>query len=118
MPNPTPFALLLQLQRNPRPFTRAQVQQLPRDRQGVYAIWEPPEYGESTDTCAYVGMSTTCITTRLLDHISDETNPELRNHSRLPRPPNLHRSIHHRRHPNPRPRTPRHQHLEPPTNRR
>ena len=78
--NPTPFALLLQLQRNPRPFTRAQVQQLPRDRQGVYAIWEPPELGQSSDTCTYVGMSTTCIRRRLLDHISDETNPQLRHH--------------------------------------
>ena len=78
--NPTPFALLLQLQRNPRPFTRAQVQQLPPNRQGVYAISEPPEFGESPDTCAYVGMATTCIRRRLLDHINDETNPDLRYH--------------------------------------
>ena len=82
MTNPSPFALLIQLQRNSKPFTRAVVRALPRDRQGVYAIWEPSEFGETTDKCAYVGMSTTCIRARLLSHINDETNPELRYHLR------------------------------------
>ena len=60
--------------------TPQQLQQLPRDIQGIYITWEPPEFGESSDTCAYVSMSTTCIRRRRLDHINDETNPDLRYH--------------------------------------
>ena len=80
--NPTPFALLHQLQRDRRPFERVEVRKLPLDRHGVYAIWEPPEYAGSDAKCAYVGMSITCVRRRLLDHINNETNPALRNHLR------------------------------------
>ncbi len=70
-----PFALKYQLERDTRPFLRAEVQSLPRDRRGVYALWLPA--GELPE-CLYVGISTTCIRRRLLDHLSNETNPELR----------------------------------------
>ena len=54
---------------------RAEVQRLPRDRRGVYALWLPA--GDLPE-CLYVGISTTCIRRRLLDHLSNEANPELR----------------------------------------
>ena len=76
--NPSPFGLLVRLRRGLRPFVRAQVRELERDRMGVYAIWEPAEYGDDGATCSYVGMSLTCVRRRLLDHLSDEVNPELR----------------------------------------
>ena len=69
------FALKYQLERDARPFDRDEVRRLPSDRRGVYALWLPA--GDIPE-CLYVGISTTCIRRRLLDHISNETNPELR----------------------------------------
>ena len=69
------FALKYQLERNHRPFQRDEVQSLPADRLGVYALWLPT--GDIPE-CLYVGISTTCIRRRLLDHLSREENPELR----------------------------------------
>ena len=70
-----PFALKYQLARSLRPFQSAEVRRLSRDRQGVYALWlpvgEPPE-------CLYVGISTTCVRQRLLAHLYNETNDDLR----------------------------------------
>ena len=70
-----PFALKYQLERQTRPFRRAEVQTLPRDRIGVYALWLP---AGDVPECLYIGISTTCVRRRLLDHLSNETNPELR----------------------------------------
>ena len=75
-----PFALKYQLERNLRPFRREDVQRLPRHRQGVYALWLPA--GELPE-CLYVGISTTCVRRRLLDHLSNETNDDLRRELRL-----------------------------------
>ena len=69
------FALKYQLERETRAFGRAEVRGLPRDRRGVYALWLP---AGGAPECLYVGISTTCIRRRLLDHLSDEKNPELR----------------------------------------
>ena len=65
-----------------RPFTRQDVRRLERDRLGLYALWLPGATEESPE-CLYVGLSTTCVRRRLLDHLSDEDNPELRRESRL-----------------------------------
>ena len=74
------FALKYQFARESSPFTRDEVRRLPRDRRGVYALWLPA--GETSE-CLYVGISTTCVRRRLLDHLSRETNPELRRELRL-----------------------------------
>ena len=78
----TPFTAKYRLARNLQPFTREQVQGLERDRLGLYALWLP---GASDDVpeCLYVGMSATCVRRRLLDHLSDEQNPELAREFRL-----------------------------------
>ena len=75
----TPLGLKYQLERQHRLFNREEVRQLERDRSGVYALWLPGE----TDECLYVGMSDTCVRRRLLQHLSNETNPELREQLRL-----------------------------------
>ena len=69
------FALKYQLERETRSFQRAEVRELPRDRRGVYALWLP---SGDVPECLYVGISTTCIRRRLLDHLSREANAELR----------------------------------------
>lgn len=73
----TLFALKYSLERDFLPFTRQEVRTLPRDRLGVYAFWliagEDEIHG-----CLYVGISTTCVRRRLLSHLSNETNAELR----------------------------------------
>ena len=69
------FALKYQLGRETRSFTSAEVRRLPRDKRGVYALWLPA--GDLPE-CLYIGISTTCVRRRLLDHLSRETNPELR----------------------------------------
>ena len=71
----TPFEAKYQLERDLRPFRRAEVRQLPADRCGLYALWLP---GRGGGECLYVGMSATCVRRRLLDHLSSEENPELR----------------------------------------
>ena len=74
--NVTPYVLQYQLKRNLRPFTRAEIQQLPRERSGVYALWRPTGT-EGRHECLYVGESTTCMRRRLLQHYDGATNPEL-----------------------------------------
>ena len=76
----TPLGLKYQLERERRPFQRGELRQLERHRTGVYALWLP--YG-GPDECLYVGMSDTCVRRRLLQHLNNETNPELRNLLRL-----------------------------------
>ncbi len=78
----TPFTAKYQLRRNLRPFTRQEVRGLERDRLGLYALWLPGPT-ENTPECLYVGMSGTCVRRRLLDHLNNEDNPELRREFRL-----------------------------------
>ena len=78
----TPFGLKYQLEREFRPFNRDEVRQLPRRRAGVYALWLPVT-GERRHECLYVGMSEVCVRQRLLQHLQNETNPELRRQLRL-----------------------------------
>ena len=73
----TPFSMKYQLRRGHRPFTRADVSRLPNDRSGLYALWLPMGEPDAFE-CLYVGMSETCLRTRLLSHLANETNPELR----------------------------------------
>ena len=75
----TPLGLKYQLERERRPFSREEVRRLERSHSGVYALWLPGK----PDECVYVGMSDTCIRRRLLQHLSNETNPGLREHLRL-----------------------------------
>ena len=76
----TPLGLKYQLENQRLPFNRDQLLQLARDQTGVYALWLP---GGGPDECLYVGMSDTCIRRRLLQHLNNETNPELRGLLRL-----------------------------------
>ena len=76
----TVFGAKYRLQRGLRPFVRDEVLRLPADRCGVYALWEP--FGDDY-VCLYVGKSEACIRRRLLSHLSDETNPELRRRMRM-----------------------------------
>ena len=78
----TPFGLKYQLERDLRPFNRDEVSRLPRRRTGVYALWLPTEY-EDRHECIYVGMSEACMRQRLLQHLQNETNPELLRQLRL-----------------------------------
>ena len=78
----TSFATRYQLERNRRPFKRRQVRELPKDRYGVYALWIPGEIDDAY-TCLYIGLSVTCVRRRLLDHLSYEENPELRQQLRM-----------------------------------
>ena len=70
-----PFALKYQLERNLRPFRSDEVRSLAADRRGVYALWLP---SGTFPECLYVGISTTCVRQRLLSHLYNETNDELR----------------------------------------
>lgn len=79
---PNPFILKHQLRNNLAPFNRQQVQKLPRRRTGVYAIWLPADDPEHPQ-CIYIGMSEACLRTRLLNHLSSETNPMLRREMRM-----------------------------------
>ena len=71
------FAKKYQLENNLRPFNREEVQKLLKDCYGLYALWLPDEI-ESAPERLYIGRSTTCIRRRLLEHLADEANPELR----------------------------------------
>ncbi len=71
----TPLGLKYQLERERRPFHSGELRQLERNLSGVYALWLP--HGGSEE-CLYVGMSSTCVRRRLLQHLNNETNPELR----------------------------------------
>lgn len=72
----TPFSLMYRLERDLRPFDSEHVRKLPLHRSGVYAIWLPR--GDDVPECLYVGISTTCVRRRLLAHLYNETNPDLR----------------------------------------
>ncbi len=74
------FAKKYQLENNLRPFNREEVQTLPRDCCGLYALWLPEE---SAHERLYIGMSATCVRRRLLEHLANETNPELRRQLRM-----------------------------------
>ena len=76
----TPLGLKYQLENQRLPFNREELLQLETNRTGVYALWLP---GGGPDECLYVGMSDTCIRRRLLQHLNNETNPELRDLLRL-----------------------------------
>ena len=78
----TLFALKYSLERDFRPFTRQEVRVLPSDLLGVYAFWLIAGEKE-IHACLYVGISTTCVRRRLLSHLSNETNIELRRQFRL-----------------------------------
>ena len=78
----TPFAVKYRLQQRRRPYDRTEVRKLPFDRIGVYAIWLPMDI-EGAPECLYVGKSETCVRKRLLQHLQNETNPELRRELRL-----------------------------------
>lgn len=71
----TPLGLKYQLENQRLPFNRKEVLQLETNRTGVYALWLP---NGGPDECLYVGMSDTCIRRRLLQHLNNEANPELR----------------------------------------
>ncbi len=73
----TPFTAKYQLERGLRPFTSDEVRSLPRERSGLYTLWLPSGV-EGGPERLYLGMSATCLRRRLLQHLSNEANPELR----------------------------------------
>lgn len=77
-----PFSVKYRLERELQPFTRAVLLQLPKDRCGLYALWLPTGTDDAPERL-YVGESTTCVRRRLLQHLSDEENPELRKQLRM-----------------------------------
>ena len=78
----TPFGLKYRLGRELRLFTPDTVRSLPKDQTGVYALWLPAEIGDGHE-CIYVGMSHACVRQRLLQHLQNETNPQLARQLRL-----------------------------------
>ncbi len=74
--NTSLFRIQYQLEQGRVPFTRETVSNLPKRRCGLYALWLTDAIGGYERL--YVGVSTTCIRRRLLQHLSDEQNPELR----------------------------------------
>ena len=76
------FAKKYQLENNLRPFNREEVQKLPKDCYGLYALWLPAAI-ESAPERLYIGRSTTCVRRRLLEHLANEANPELRRQLRM-----------------------------------
>ena len=78
----TPFGLKYQLEQELRLFNPDNVQTLPRNHTGVYALWLPDETGVGNQ-CIYVGMSHSCVRQRLLQHLQNETNPVLGRELRL-----------------------------------
>ena len=77
-----PFSAKYRLEHELQPFTREGVLQLPKDRCGLYALWLPTGTEDAPEPL-YVGESTTCVRRRLLQHLSDEENPELRKQLRM-----------------------------------
>lgn len=78
----TPFTAKYQLERELRPFTSVEVRELPRERCGLYALWLRSGV-EGGPERLYLGMSATCLRRRLLQHLSSETNPELKRQLRM-----------------------------------
>ena len=77
------FTVKHQLQYDTRPYNRDEVRKLPENLTGLYAIWLPDGAPGSNEPL-YVGMSDTCIRTRLLQHLSkEEPNQELRAELRM-----------------------------------
>lgn len=76
------FAKKYQLEHNLRPFNRQEVQTLQKGRCGLYALWLPNEMADAPERL-YIGMSKTCVRRRLLEHLANETNPNLRRQLRL-----------------------------------
>ena len=74
--NTSIFHIQYQLEQRRIPLTRNAVLQLPKWRCGLYALWLPDDIGGYQRL--YAGVSTTCLRRRLLQHLSDEQNPELR----------------------------------------
>ena len=77
-----PFSVEYRLERERQSFTRETVLQLPKNQGSLYALWLPTGT-EDVPECLYVGESTTCVRRRLLQHLSDEDNPELRKQLRM-----------------------------------
>ena len=77
-----PFSVKYRLENERQPFTRDEVLQLPTDRCGIYALWLPTGTEDAPERL-YVGQSTTCVRRRLLQHLSDEENPDLRRQLRM-----------------------------------
>ena len=77
-----PFSVKYRLERELQPFTREVLLQLPKDRCGLYALWLPTGTDDAPERL-YVGESTTCVRRRLLQHFSNEENPELRRQLRM-----------------------------------
>ena len=71
------FNIQYQLEQQRVSFTRKAISSLPRNRCGLYAIWLPTGDDDGYEIL-YAGVSKTCVRRRLLEHISDEKNPELR----------------------------------------
>ena len=78
----TPFVAKYRLEQELRPFTADEVRELPRNRSGLYALWLPSGI-EGGPERLYLGMSTTCLRRRLLQHLSNEINPGLRRQLRI-----------------------------------
>ena len=76
------FSVKYRLERERQPFTREVLLQLPKNRCGVYALWLPTGTSDAPERL-YIGQSTTCVRRRLLQHLSDETNPKLREELRM-----------------------------------
>ena len=81
-PYTNPFSAKYRLERERQPFIREVVRQLPKDRCGLYALWLPTGTDDAPERL-YIGVSTTCIRRRLLQHLSDEDNPKLRRELRM-----------------------------------
>ena len=77
-----PFSVKYRLERELQPFTREGLLQQPKDRCGLYALWLPTGTDDAPERL-YVGESTTCVRRRLLQHLSDEENPELQRQLRM-----------------------------------
>ena len=78
----TPFGLKYRLEQTLCHFNKDEVQCLPRQRTGVYALWLPVEV-EGGYESIYVGMSEVCVRQRLLQHLQNETNLKLLRQLRL-----------------------------------
>ena len=77
-----PFSVKFRLENESQLFARDVVLQLPKDRCGIYALWLSTGTDDVPERL-YVGQSTTCVRRRLLQHLSDEENPELRRQLRM-----------------------------------
>ena len=63
------YALEYRLRGGRRAFSEEEARRLPKDRYGIYALWLPA--AAMGYDCVYVGMSETCVRSRLLDHLGN-----------------------------------------------